>query len=96
MRVLHFNPVNCKTGRLGLESERGTISLLSVMFLSMADDVFFRLPFTKVEEIKKTFRDSWISDADVLSFCDRLERYLKRKNMREQPKSGKLHTILWT
>ena len=62
----------------------------------MTDDVFFRLPFAKVEEMEKTFRENGISDADVLSFRDRLESDLKRKNMWEQLKSGKLHTILCT
>ena len=35
-----------------------------------------------------------ISDADILSFCDRLESDLKRKNMWEQLNSGKLHMLL--
>ena len=51
--------------------------MLSVKFVSMAGDVFSRLPFAKVEEMEKTFRDNWISDADVLSFCDCLESNLK-------------------
>ena len=41
--------------------------------MAMAKDVFFRLPFAKVEKMKKTFRDKWISGADLLSFLDRLE-----------------------
>ena len=57
--------------------------IISLEFLSMADDVFFCLPFAKVEEMEKTFRDNRISGADVLSFCDRLESNLKRKNMWE-------------
>ena len=60
----------------------------------MANDVFFRLPVAKVEKMEKTFRDNGISDADILSFRDRLESDLKWKNMWEQLKSGKLHTIL--
>ena len=59
----------------------------------MTNDVFFHLPFAKVEEMEKTFRENVISDADVLSFCDSLESYLKRKNMWEQLK---LHTFLCT
>ena len=39
----------------------------------MANDVFFRLPFAKVEEMEKTFRDNGISDADALSFRGRLD-----------------------
>ena len=39
--------------------------MLFLKFLFMANDVFFRLPFAKVEEMEKTFRDNWISDADV-------------------------------
>ena len=34
--------------------------------------------------MEKIFRDNWISDADILSFRDRLESDLKRKNMWEQ------------
>ena len=60
----------------------------------MASDVLFSLPFAKVKEMEKTFRVNRISDADILSFCDSLESDLKQKNMSEQPKSGKLHTIL--
>ena len=82
-----------KTGRFYLEEESRTISLLFVKFLSMANDVFFRLPFAKVKKIEKTFRDNGISDADVLSFGDGLESSLKQKNMWEQLKSVKLHTI---
>ena len=62
----------------------------------MANDVLFRLPFAKVEEMEKTFRDIVISDADILSFRDCLESDLKRKNMCEQLMSGKLHTILYS
>ena len=55
--------------------------MLSFKFLSMAYDLFFSLPFAKVSvgnnKIEKTFRDNWISDANVLSFCDCLESYLK-------------------
>ena len=40
------------------------------------------------------FRDNWISDADVVSFSDRLKTDFKRKNMWEQLKSGKLLMIL--
>ena len=69
---------NCETGWFNIESESWTISLLSVKFVSMADDVFFSLPFAKVE---KTFRDNWISDADVLSCRDCLESNLKQKYM---------------
>ena len=88
--------VCCKRGKLAgsISKVSGTISLLSVKFLSMADDVFFRLPFAKVEEMDKSFRDNEIRDADVLSFRDRLETVesdLKRKNMWGQLKSGKLH-----
>ena len=75
---------NCEIGRCNLGGESGTISLLSVKFLSMADDVLFRVPSAKVEEMKKTFRDNGISDADILSFRDCLESDLKRKNMWEQ------------
>ena len=82
-----------KTGRSYLEGESRTISLLFVQFLSMANYVFFRLHFAKVKKMEKTFRDKWISDADVLSFHNGLESSLKRKNMSEQLKSGKLHTI---
>ena len=44
----------------------------------------------KVEEImmEKTCRDHWISDDDVLSFCDSLQCDLKWKNMLEQLKWG--------
>ena len=70
------------------------INLLSVKFLLVANDVLFRLPFAKVEEMEKTFRDIVISVADILSFRDCLESDLKRKNMWEHLKSGKLHTIL--
>ena len=80
---------NCDLG-----GESGTISLLSVKFLFVANDVLFRLSFAKVEEMEKTFRDIVISDADILSFRDCLESDLKRKNMWEHLKSGKLHTIL--
>ena len=40
----------------------------------MPDNVFFRLPFAKIEEteIGKTFSDNWISNADVLSFSHSL------------------------
>ena len=69
-----------------------TISLLYVKFLPMANDVFYCLPFAKVKEIEKTFRDNWICDADILSFCDHLESNMKQKNMWEQLKSGKSHT----
>ena len=62
----------------------------------MANDVFFSLPSAIVGEMEKTFSDNVISDADVLSFSDRLEGSLKRKNMWEQLKSGKLYTILCT
>ena len=74
--------------------QSGCCLTLSVKFLSMADDFYFRLPFAKVEEMEKIFRENWISDADVLSFHDSLERDLKWKNMWTQLKSGKLHTIL--
>ena len=47
----------------------------------MANDVFCCLPFVKVKEMEKTFRDNWISDADILSFCDYLESDLKWNNM---------------
>ena len=47
----------------------------------MANDVLFRLPFAKVEEMEKTFRDNGISDADILSFHDCLESDLKQKNL---------------
>ena len=60
----------------------------------MAYAVLFQLPFAKVEETEKTFRENRISNADVLSFRDRLESDLKLKNMWEQLRSGKLHTIL--
>ena len=59
----------------------------------MANDVFFSLHSAIVGEMEKTFSDKVISDADVLSFSDRLEGSLKRKNMWEQLKSGKLYTI---
>ena len=54
----------------------------------------FQMPFVKVKEMEKIFRDNTISDADILSFCDRLESDLKRKNMWEQLNSGKLHMLL--
>ena len=57
----------------------------------MDNDVFFRLPVAKVNEMGKIFRDNGVRDADILSFCDRLERDLKRKDMWEQLKSGILH-----
>ena len=60
----------------------------------MAYAVLFQLPFAKVEEIEEIFRENKISNADVLSFRDRLESALKRKNMWEQLRSGKLHAIL--
>ena len=44
--------------------------------------------------MEKAFRDIGISDADTLSFCAPLENDFKLKNMWEQLKSGKLHTIL--
>ena len=60
----------------------------------MAKDVLLRLPFAKVEEMEKTFRDIVISDDDIQSFRDCLESDLKLKNMWEQLNSGILHTIL--
>ena len=57
------------------------INLLSVQFLLVANDVLVRLPFAKVEEMEKTFRDNRISDADILSFCDHLDSDMKQKNM---------------
>ena len=60
----------------------------------MANDVLLCLPFAKVEDMEKTFRDIVISDDDILSFRDCLESDLKLKNMWEQLKSGILHTIL--
>ena len=70
----------CKIAKLaGSISE--AINLLSVQFLLVANDVLVRLPFAKVEEMEKTFRDIVISDADILSFRDCLESDLKRKNM---------------
>ena len=60
------------------------------------NDVIFRLPFAKVEKIEKIFQDNGISHADALSFRDCPESDLKRKNIWEQLKSGKLHTILCT
>ena len=77
-----------------LGGESWTISLMSVKFLLMANDLLFHPPFAKVEEMEKTFRDHWISDADTLSFRECLESDLKAKNTWEQLKSGKLHTIL--
>ena len=47
----------------------------------MAHDVFSCLPFAKVMEMEKTFRDNRISDADILSFCDHLDSDMKQKNM---------------
>ena len=49
----------------------------------MEYDVFFLLPFAKVEEMetRKTCRDNWISDAGILSFGDCMESDLKQKNM---------------
>ena len=84
---------NCKIGRSNLGGESGTISLLSIKFLSMANAVLFCLPFAKVEEMEKTFRVNGISDADILSFRDRLASDLKWKNIWKQLMSGKLHTI---
>ena len=49
-----------RKGRFDRGGEGGTTSLLSVKFLSMADDDFFRLPDAKVEEMEKTFRDNGI------------------------------------
>ena len=88
-----------ETGRFNLVGDSGAISLLSVKFLSMANDVFFRLPFAKVEEMEKNIqrhRDHCHRHADVPKFRDSLQSNLKRKNMWEQLKSGKLHTILCT
>ena len=62
----------------------------------MANDVLLCLPFAKVEDMEKTFRDIVISDDDILSFRDCLESDLKLKNMWEQLKSGILHTILYS
>ena len=62
----------------------------------MANDVLLCLPFAKVEDMEKTFRDIVISDDDILSFHDCLESDLKLKNMWEQLKSGILHTILYS
>ena len=65
----------------------------------MADDVFFRLLFAKVEEMEKTFRGNSISDADVLSFCtclSCLESNLKRNNMQLEPKNYTLSYTLET
>ena len=39
--------LNCETGGFYLGGESGTIILLSVKFLSMDNDDFFRLPFAK-------------------------------------------------
>ena len=86
--------LNCLIDRFYLEGERGTINLLYVKFLSIAHDVVSSLPIAEVEEMEKTFRDNWISDADVLSLCDCLESYSKRKNLWEQLKSSNLHMIL--
>ena len=60
----------------------------------MESDVVFRLPIAKVEGTEETFTDIGISDADILSFRDRLESHLKQKDMWKQLKSGKLPTIL--
>ena len=38
---------NCETGRFDLGGESGTISLLSVKFLSIDNDVLFRLTFAR-------------------------------------------------
>ena len=81
----------------GSLNHSSSLSLLSVKFLLMANDVLFNLPFAKIEEMEKTFRDIVIIDADHIlseSFGDCLESDLKRKNMRDHLKSGKLHTIL--
>ena len=84
-RYYYDSVVNCETGRLDLGGKSGTISLLLVKFLSMANYVLFRLPFAKVKEMEtlKTLRDNGISDADILSFCGRLECDVNLKNMWE-------------
>ena len=55
MLVIYLNPVwlliCCKIAGSILKARAG---LLSVKFLSMANDVFFRLPFAKVEEMETT------------------------------------------
>ena len=48
----------------------------------------------KFKEMEKIFRDNGINDADVLSFGNHLESYLKLTDMWEQLKSANLCTIL--
>ena len=63
---MRFTLQPCRIANFYHEGEGGTISLLSVKFLSMANDVSFSLQFDEVEEMEKTFRDNGISAAHIL------------------------------
>ena len=98
MWVLHFNPAQlqfcCKFPKLARFILKARAGQLACCLSS-----FFRLPcFFRLSRKwrKHSFKDNGISDADILSFRDRLEIDLKQKNMWEQLKSGKSHTILCT
>ena len=92
--VLHFNPAQlqfcCKFPKLARFILKARAGQLACCLSS-----FFRLP-CRGKWRKYSFKDNGISDADILSFRDRLEIDLKQKNMWEQLKSGKSHTILCT
>ena len=92
---LHFNPVKlricCKIVKLAgsiLKARAGHSACCLSSFFQWQPEMMSS-PFAKVEEMEKTFRDKWISNQDVLSFCYSLESHLKRKNMCEQLYSGK-------
>ena len=75
--------VCCKIAKLAGSISKERAGLLSVKFLSMANDVFFgRLP------------NGWGNGYKGISIPDHLENDLKWKNMWEQARSGKTHTIL--
>ena len=75
--VIHLNPVGlricCKIAKLAGSISKERAGLLSVKFLSMANDVFFRLPFAKVEEMETTGSVMLIWSLNFLSICYRLE-----------------------
>ena len=85
--VIHLNPVGlricCKIAKLAGSISKERAGLLSVKFLSMANDVFFRLPFAKVEEMETT------GSVILIGW-----RVTWNGRMCEQVRSGKTHTIL--
>ena len=98
--ALHFNPVelliSCKIEKLAFSISKARTGQSACCLSSFFQQQMIFPSICPVEDMKKTFRNKCISDADVLSFCDCPESYLKRKNMWEQLKSGKLHTIVCT